>query len=111
MSVEKARYHFHGPEKYNCAQAILKAFEEAYAVSEDAIEAAKADGGGRVEGGRCGALHAARQVLGESPAADDVERRFAEAAGSVKCKEIRKLKTRLAALERRRAEVTKGLNG
>jgi len=88
--AETALRYFDGPEGYNCAQAIATAFAAEFNVPPERIAAYAASGNGRAEGGRCGALHAARQLLGDAPAAEAVEQRFVQAAGSAKCREIRR---------------------
>ena len=79
--------------KRNCAEAILLAFQEVREVRQEMIDRAADWGRGRAEGGLCGALFAGKELLGNSPLADILERRFSEAAGSMACKRIRKLKT------------------
>ena len=93
MVVKKAAQHFRGPEKYGCAQAILKAFEEyCDAINDETIAAFKNFGGGRAEGGLCGALFAAEQLVGDAESIQLLRQRFLDAVGSVVCWEIRKLK-------------------
>ncbi len=93
MDKEKAsRYFNKKPERYNCAQAILLAFQADYHLGQEQIKEYKSFGHGRVEGGMCGALFAAKVLLGNSDRADELEQRFCEAAGSIKCREILKLK-------------------
>ena len=93
MDKEKASKHFNKkPERYNCAQAILLAFQDDYNIEQKQIKAYKSCGHGRVEGGMCGALFAAKVLLGDSDHTEELERCFCEAAGSVKCREILKLK-------------------
>lgn len=58
-----ARKLFHGKERYNCAQAILAAYKEKLNVACDVITEYKSYGGGRAEGGLCGALYAGLFLL------------------------------------------------
>jgi len=88
--ADAALRYFDGPEGYNCAQAVAKAFASEFNVLPERIAAYAASGNGRTEGGRCGALHAARQLIGDGAAAAALEERFIEAAGSEKCREIRR---------------------
>ena len=93
MVVKKAVQHFHGPEKYSCAQSILKAFEGyCEAIDDETIAAFKNFSGGRAEGGLCGALFAAEQLVDDAESIQLLRQRFLDAAGSVTCREIRKLK-------------------
>jgi hypothetical protein len=79
-------------EKKNCAQSILSGFREECGVPYAEIEAARAVGGGRAEGGVCGALHAALRLSGKDETKEFLRRQFIEKAGSEKCREIRRLK-------------------
>ena len=71
------------PKIYNCAQSVAAAF------GEDALTAELRDcGGGRAPEGRCGALHAALQLIpGSSRTAAAAE--FVAAAGSERCRELK----------------------
>ena len=51
MKTEEAKKLFHGPEKYNCLQAVLKAFQKESGISDEEINGYKSNGGGKVEGG------------------------------------------------------------
>ncbi len=88
--VRLAREGFAGP--LNCAQAVAAAFQDLSGLRPEQIVDHGRNGGGRVPGGICGALHAALEV------ADDDSRRaamtalFAENTGSTLCSEIRKAK-------------------
>ena len=85
---KKSEEFFHaGPENFNCAQAVLKGFQEKFGVSEQLIEEFRAHGGGRAADGICGALFAAEHLL---PAAKpDLEKEFEAAMGSVYCRELK----------------------
>ncbi|MCK4887217.1 MAG: C-GCAxxG-C-C family protein [Planctomycetes bacterium] len=91
MAPEKAVKYFHGKERYNCAQAVLKGFEESHNVQQEKIDEFKAFGGGRADGGLCGALFAAKALAKDSTDAEKIEAEFIELAGALKCKEIRKI--------------------
>ena len=88
----KALSYFRGKEKYNCAQAILKTFQDDYSVSQDLIDSYKKKGFGKVEGNICGALYALKELLQSEEQFEMAQNRFAEEAGSPRCKEIRKKK-------------------
>ncbi|ARN57398.1 C-GCAxxG-C-C family protein [Sedimentisphaera salicampi] len=90
--VETAKKKFHGEERYNCAQAVLSAFRDKYAVSEDCIKSHRTSGGGRAEGGTCGALYAALMLVENNPEkAEKLCRRFEQKAGHTKCRELKRL--------------------
>jgi hypothetical protein len=91
MFVEKSRKAFL-EERLNCAQSVLRAFQEIKNLSEEQIKAAKAYGGGRAPGGRCGALHAALELISDVEGKNRLAKSFSEEAGSEICKEIRKLR-------------------
>ncbi|WP_185957550.1 C-GCAxxG-C-C family (seleno)protein [Saccharicrinis carchari] len=89
MKTKIAEQLFHGAEGYNCAQAILKTFQKEFEVDEQAIVAAARNGGGRAEGGLCGALYAAHQLLGDNPLQQKIDMDFIAKGSSVRCREIR----------------------
>ena len=86
LMVERAKKYFHGEERYNCAQAVLAAFD----ATHEKIPGAKAFGGGRAPDGLCGAFHSAKELLGEQKFAEMIEE-FSDAAGALNCREIRPL--------------------
>ena len=64
MSRNKSLSYFHiPPESLNCAQAILKGFQQEFGITDQEIEEFRNNGGGRAEGGICGALFAAEKLL------------------------------------------------
>ena len=71
------------PKEYNCAQAVAKAFER-----DDLVARLKSCGGGRAEGGLCGALHATLLMFPENRR-EEVEKQFRDRAGDILCKTIR----------------------
>jgi len=79
--------------QFNCAQSVLCAFRQEHGVSDERMAEARGHGGGRAEGGRCGALHAALQLTGDAAARDALRKGFTAKAGSEQCREIRKAKT------------------
>jgi hypothetical protein len=91
MKAAEARAHFHGAERLNCAQAVMKTFQTETLLSEADLGAASSAGGGRAEGGLCGALHAARFLLVDSEALPALENEFETQAGARHCREIRQL--------------------
>ncbi len=91
MSLEKARDAY-TREKLNCAQSVLRGFQEQFQVEEERITEARSWGGGRAENGLCGALHAARILGGAEDVKERFRERFIESAGSDRCREIRSLR-------------------
>ena len=78
--------------KLNCAQSILTAFKDEMNLHEDSIAEARKSGGGRADGGICGALHAALGLTENQQKKDKIRKTFAEIVGSEKCREIRSAK-------------------
>jgi hypothetical protein len=91
MKATEATALFRGKDKLNCAQAVLKAFQSVFNISDVDIRLSASAGSGKAEGGVCGALHAARVILKDSPFLLKIEREFEARAGSLLCREIRKL--------------------
>ena len=56
------------------------------------IDSYSAYGGGRAEDGLCGALYAAKTLLNDPEKPKLLNKEFSKKAGSVKCREILKLK-------------------
>ncbi len=90
MKSKIAAQYFHGEEGYNCAQSVLKAFQQESGMSDETILAAKVAGGGRVEGGICGALIATQVILGEGDDSHRVTREFIKSTGSSLCSDLKK---------------------
>ena len=97
MTSQKAKDHYlgrNGLKRLNCAQSVLAAFKDHYGITEDEIEAAISHSGGNAPGGVCGAYCAAKHILGKHhpEKLEEFDKHFRELAGSLGCKEIRKLK-------------------
>ena len=93
MPIDKAKKHFlgkDGHERLNCAEALLKAFSELSPSDQKAL----CQGGGRSPNGECGAICAAKHILKKHhpEKITALENDFKEAAGSLQCQEIRKLR-------------------
>lgn len=86
---ETAEQFDHGQEKYNCAQAILAAFQPHYGHDDSVIAEHKKSGGGRAEGNLCGALHAALILETDESKQKVIRNGFYSEAGSVTCRTIR----------------------
>lgn len=78
---ETAESYFHSaPYHYNCAQAVAKAFQQEFSVTDNTIENYRRCGGGRAENGHCGAYYAAIKLLADTP---DKEQLFSEKFTSI----------------------------
>ncbi|MDD5679014.1 MAG: C-GCAxxG-C-C family (seleno)protein [Kiritimatiellae bacterium] len=88
MPVERALVAYK-KERLNCAQSVLRAFQQHKNIREDDIIAARRHGGGQAEKGLCGALHAALQLTDHLPVRQRLRDEFIAAAGSDRCLEIR----------------------
>jgi hypothetical protein len=89
MSRKKSVEYFHvQPENLNCAQAILKGFQKEFDITEQEIEEYRAWGGGRAEGGTCGALFSAERLL-RQVGKGSVVRQFSQRTGGTLCSEIK----------------------
>ena len=94
MRKIKAKNHFLGKDghvKLNCAQSVIKAYHDLFHASVQEVEAFAAFGGGKAPEGVCGAYHAAWHLVSKdnSLKINQFEQDFINAAGSLKCKEIR----------------------
>jgi len=90
--TKKVSDYFHGKEKYNCAQAVLKYFQDDLNVTTEEIDSFSKCGGGRAEGGICGALYAVHRLVHDPELIKEIDDYFLSQAGSTQCKEIRNLK-------------------
>ena len=85
----KSDTYFHLlPENLNCAQSVLKGFQKEFNISDEEIEVYRAYGGGRVDGGMCGALFAAERLLRQTGKESVIEE-FRQKAGGLLCSEIK----------------------
>jgi len=85
----KSNYYFHLlPENLNCAQSVLKGFQKEFNISEAEIENFRAWGGGRAEGGICGAVFAADRILSQI-GKESVAEEFRIKAGGLLCTELK----------------------
>ncbi|RUT79040.1 C-GCAxxG-C-C family (seleno)protein [Ancylomarina longa] len=66
--AETALKCFHKPPGYyNCAQAVFKAFQEEFDISNERIAEFAKYGNGKAEKGYCGAYYAAKELLKDQP--------------------------------------------
>ncbi len=84
--------YFHTlPENLNCAQAVLKGFQKEFQITDQEIEDYRAWGGGRAEGGMCGALYSAERLLRQAVKESAIEE-FRQITGSILCSDIKEKK-------------------
>jgi hypothetical protein len=88
MSARSA-VHSYTNERLNCAQSILKAFQQKMNIPSEQVADARKLGGGKAENGTCGALYAALSLLDDPEKKEALRRSFSELAGSEQCREIR----------------------
>lgn len=89
MPVKRALVAYQD-EQLNCAQSVLRAFQPQHGIAETEIHQARRLGGGRAEGGLCGALYAALRLAGPQADSQRLRADFVAAAGAEKCREIRR---------------------
>lgn len=79
------------PHKWNCAQAIFKAYQYHDGLSDEEIETNyRSKGGGRADGNLCGALYAAIEILGrDSREAAELKAEFDAKLGAMTCKSLK----------------------
>ena len=90
MPRDKAVKYFSG--SYNCAQSVIKAFEDTHEVSEDEIIKFKKYGVGRAPEGICGAVYGALTLCENNTEVSEFKDKFTKCAGSLKCRDIRSSK-------------------
>ncbi|WED21255.1 C-GCAxxG-C-C family protein [Vibrio sp. JC009] len=106
MKAKQAADLFHGKEGFNCAQAVLKAFQPESGMSDMTILSAQVAGGGRAKGGVCGALYAAQIILGEGEHSEQVKCGFVDATGSALCSDIKQDECQCRELVKTAAQLT-----
>ena len=87
---ERSLTPFHGAERYNCAQSVLKSTEKYRTVDGEKLLEYGRFGGGRARDGLCGALFAAKQEMEHDTQRAAARKYFEDHAGSVHCREIRR---------------------
>lgn len=88
MEIKLAK-DFFAAGGYNCAQAILKAFQNHNKFTDSDISKYRSAGGGKAEGGLCGALYAAKLHLDNKEKQVVLERLFKDIAGHITCRDIK----------------------
>lgn len=82
--------HYHGAERYNCAQAVLKSAEKYLPPDPALLHTYRKAGGGGAPDGLCGALLSAKELMKDEADRARALHYFQTQAGSVRCREIRK---------------------
>lgn len=84
------KYFHKPPGYYNCAQAIYKAFQEEYQITNDEIIEFSKYGNGNAKDGNCGAYYAALELLKDKPELlAEFSSRFQEKSEYLSCFDIR----------------------
>jgi len=92
MDRTKATNYFRTePQKLNCAQSIIKAFQSQLNIPDNIVDEFRKYGGGRAPEGICGALYAANYLLNRQ-GKNSIQETFREKAGAVMCRELKKTK-------------------
>jgi hypothetical protein len=89
--LNRAVRYYRGIEGYNCAQAILKTFQDRLDINENQINSYVDYGGGKAENGICGALYAIKQLAGNAELIQKIVQQFKEEVGTIYCDEILEL--------------------
>lgn len=87
-----AQYFHNASNNWNCAQSIIKHKQALLGLSDEAIELHyRSKGGGRAEGGLCGALYASLEVLGpgQPERRERLLRDFEREVGGTTCARIK----------------------
>lgn len=88
----RAEEYFHlAPYNWNCAQSIHKAYQATTGLTDELIELQyRGKGGGRAEGGVCGAIYAVQTLVDlGSQEAERLTDVFAQRAGGLTCRDLK----------------------
>lgn len=89
--ADTALKYFHKPPGYyNCAQAIFKAFQDEYQITNNQIVELAKYGNGKAPNGYCGAYYAAMELIKDKPdLKNEFTKRFREKSDHLTCFDIR----------------------
>ncbi len=87
--MKKPSDFFHGEKNYNCAQSVLACFQDEFQLSDEKIQSLQSFGGGRAPEGRCGALHAALELVEDPIRKAALIRDFINEAGAPDCRTLK----------------------
>lgn len=79
---------YHGSAGYNCAQAVLKTFQDEAGFSNELLVRADSIGGGRAPDGVCGALYATKVLVNDISMVALITEQFVARTGSHECNYI-----------------------
>lgn len=87
----RAGEYFHlAPYNWNCAQSLHKSQQALTGLTDEEIEAQyRSKGGGRAEGGLCGAIYAMRSLASSDEEADRLTEAFGSTVGGLTCAQLR----------------------
>lgn len=84
------KYFHKPPGYYNCAQAIYKAFQEEYKITNEQIVDLAKYGNGKAINGYCGAYYAALELIKDNEIlSQEFTRRFKDKSDHLTCFDIR----------------------
>lgn len=78
-------------KRMNCAEAVAGAWHKVTGKNSEVTESMSDCGSGRAPMGLCGAIYAA-QLVSDKDKKEELNDRFADAAGSLVCREIRSMR-------------------
>lgn len=87
--LEASLYFHNKANNWNCAQSVLKAHQDRVELSDEELELSyRSKGGGRAEGGLCGAVYAASLLLKEKDRPKLLSH-FEERTGGLTCARLK----------------------
>jgi hypothetical protein len=90
--IESEKYFHRKPDNFNCAQAVLKGFQNEFQITDETVADFQAFGSGRAEAGICGALYAANYLMQKS-GQKNLNEQFMKRAIYEKCQDIKQYKS------------------
>lgn len=91
IKKDAVKYFHQGVENWNCAQAIHKSYQALTGKSDQDIELHyRPKGGGRAEGGICGTIYAARELLAPTDV-KSLEEELIKEYGGLTCHELKRV--------------------
>lgn len=85
-----AAYFHNKTHNWNCAQSILKAYQYVSGLEDEELELSyRSKGGGRAEGGLCGAIYAASLLVEKEGTRTELLARFESRTGGLTCAQLK----------------------
>lgn len=83
-----------GNKRANCAQSVTLVLKELFNITDETLALMENAGSGKAPEGFCGAVYAAQKILADNSPDKlaQFNEYFAQKGGSLKCREIRKMK-------------------